>query len=184
MITMQPIIILEGIDGSGKTTLAAKLAKALQAFRVHHGTYRDAKPTQLVDIYSASLQPALLGYAPVVLDRAWYSEPIYGAVFRNGTNRLSQMDVSLLEALMYTAPSLVVVMHLTLEEAWASVSSRLADELPQQRAQLQALHLLYASAVWPDGTLHIDRRDSTPDELAAIVLRAVNAVVAVSRGPA
>ena len=183
-MTMQPIVILEGIDGSGKTTLAAKLAKALQAFHVHHGTYRGCKPTQLVDIYRASLRPALLGYASVVLDRAWYSEPIYGAVFRDGANRLSQMDVELLESLMHMAPSLVVVMHLTLEEAWASVSSRLADELPQQRAQLLALHSLYASAVWPDGTLHIDRRDSTPDELTATVLRAVNAVVTVSRRPA
>lgn len=183
-MTTQPIVILEGIDGSGKTTLAAKLAKALQAFHVHHGTYRGTKPTQLVDVYRASLRPALLGYAPVVLDRAWYSEPIYGAVFRNGANRLSQMDVELLEALMRTAPSLVVVMHLTLDEAWASVSGRLADELPQHRQQLQTLHSLYASAAWPDGTLHIDRRDSTPDELAAMVLRAVNAVVAVSGRPA
>lgn len=83
--TREQLIILEGPDGGGKSTLAKQLSDHLQAVAVHHGPY-PAEPNPS-PAYHHSMSPALRGVRPVVMDRCWLSEPIYGRVFRNGLNR-------------------------------------------------------------------------------------------------
>lgn len=79
-----PIIILEGPDGVGKTTLAEALQEYLGA-RYIHLTYRWKDK---MDLYhrSAIMNCAHLAqHHPVILDRWWISEILYAEAYRGGS---------------------------------------------------------------------------------------------------
>lgn len=79
-----PIIVIEGPDGVGKTTLANALCEKLGA-KYRHLTYRWPKS---MDLYHwAGIEACLRDSArqPVILDRWWPSEAVYAAAFRGGT---------------------------------------------------------------------------------------------------
>lgn len=79
------LIILEGPDGSGKTTLAKELID--QGCHYQHMTYR--WPNKMVQYQTAcfmhNLKKALDTNTPVVIDRWWISDMIYAKVFRGGS---------------------------------------------------------------------------------------------------
>ena len=79
-----PIIVLEGGDGSGKTTLARHLCQA-HGFAYLHLKYR--WPRAMFHYHWAALEYCLrlAETQPVVLDRWYMSELIYAAVFRGGS---------------------------------------------------------------------------------------------------
>ena len=79
-----PVIVLEGADCAGKTTLANFLVKRWDAAYVH-ATYRF--PTRMFDYHTAIMNKVikLSETQPVVLDRWWPSELIYAEAFRNGS---------------------------------------------------------------------------------------------------
>lgn len=79
-----PIFVIEGPDGSGKTTLGKRLAKVIGGKYVHL-TYR--YPTAMFTYHHAAIQYVLkvAERGPVVLDRWWMSELAYAAVYRNGS---------------------------------------------------------------------------------------------------
>lgn len=79
------IIILEGPDGSGKTTLGRSLAKRMNA-RYIHATYKF--PKKMFTYQTALMHEAMRAVAagqPVIMDRLWISEAIYAKVFRDGS---------------------------------------------------------------------------------------------------
>lgn len=81
---MYPIIVLEGPDGAGKTTLANEIAK-WNGGKYLHLTYRFKD--RMFDYHTAAIELAAK-YAeqqPVILDRWWPSEKIYADVFRGGS---------------------------------------------------------------------------------------------------
>lgn len=81
---LYPIFVIEGPDGTGKSTLAKALCEKLDA-RYRHLTYRWPKS---MDLYHwAGLEQCLKDSTrqPVVLDRWWPSEAVYAAAFRGGT---------------------------------------------------------------------------------------------------
>ncbi len=78
------IIILEGPDGTGKTTLANRIAERTKG-SILHSTYR--KGMKVDDYHFAVAQAAFLIASEgdtVVIDRWAPSERIYGTVFRGG----------------------------------------------------------------------------------------------------
>jgi len=82
---MKGIIILEGADASGKSTLANKLIEKNKGGIYIHATYRfkDKMP-----IYHAALLRKALKLSKnnlVIIDRLHISEYIYAKVFRKGT---------------------------------------------------------------------------------------------------
>lgn len=107
-MTSQPITIFEGPDGSGKSTAAAEYAKLTGARLVHCGPFPRISEGQLGRFYVEAMLPALLGYQPVVMDRSWLSEPVYGAVFREGEDRIGPIFERMLDRLALRCGAVVV----------------------------------------------------------------------------
>lgn len=84
-----PVIVLEGADCAGKSTLGEYLRGLWTTDKVKatliHATYRF--PNQMFDYHTALLEKVLKlrEHGPVILDRWWPSELIYGDVFRGGS---------------------------------------------------------------------------------------------------
>jgi len=94
------IIVLEGSDGTGKTTLARHLQEKLGAHYIHL-TYR--WPDKMDKYHVAALLHAISIIEktdkPVILDRWWLSEAVYSKVFRGGS-KWPQLGRSLERALL------------------------------------------------------------------------------------
>ncbi len=72
-------IIIEGPDGSGKTYIAQQLADLLNLQYKHFEAPRtDEEVLAQYDMYKKLLKTQ----TSIVLDRAWYSDMVYGPIFR------------------------------------------------------------------------------------------------------
>lgn len=101
------IIIIEGNDGTGKSTLAENLANSLTGYTIIHRTHlTDMPKSELAMIY----RDLLLKHTNIILDRAWYSEMAYGPVFR-GESCISIEDMHKLEELLHALGGFVVYCH-------------------------------------------------------------------------
>lgn len=81
---MKGLIVIDGCDGTGKTTLAEALCKRFNGVYMHN-TYRWPKKMPLY--HTAALHRALKLSRErlVVIDRLWMSEAIYADVYRGGS---------------------------------------------------------------------------------------------------
>jgi thymidylate kinase len=98
------LIVLEGCDGAGKTTLAAALA-ARHGYAIVHATLTP-EGTDLFEKYRAILARP----GPLVLDRSFVSELVYGPLER-GYSRLSFEQAAHLASITARRGGLLV--HLT-----------------------------------------------------------------------
>lgn len=136
-----PLIILEGPDGAGKSTLAARLGTELGARVVHLGPFKGL--TNIAHLYVEAMQPALDGYQPVVLDRSWLSEPIYGAVHRGGRDRVGPVYARMLERVAWRCYPVVIRCLPPVEACLATFRARKGIEYLDSEAALRAVHLGY-----------------------------------------
>jgi thymidylate kinase len=79
-----PIFVLDGPDGTGKTTLAEGLVDCLGAKYIHL-TYRFKDKMHLYHGAAIRLCARLAEHQPVVLDRWWISEIVYAEAYRGGS---------------------------------------------------------------------------------------------------
>lgn len=79
---MNRVIILEGPDGSGKTTLANTLATDHGFKVIHSGVPKETNGHDLFNTYLMDLWLALHEDQPVVFDRLYLGELIYGPIMR------------------------------------------------------------------------------------------------------
>lgn len=94
---IEPFIIIEGPDCTGKTTLSHHLAKKFKAMLFHATASGKLKEAMME--YQRSIldnaEVALKLDRAVVLDRHWPSEAVYGPIFRPGNpNQFSCMEHS------------------------------------------------------------------------------------------
>lgn len=141
---MKRVYILEGPDGGGKTTLGAALAKATGAVAINHGPYPEITEPSLWLKYLHSMLPAYVGLHPVILDRAWFAEPIYGAAFRGGKNRLLEWQRRILERFALGVGAVVAYCLPPYEACHRAWASRRAAEYLQDAGQLRAVYDAYA----------------------------------------
>ncbi len=78
------IYVIEGPDGTGKSTLAKALSDKIKAITIH-SSYDPAWKIWMCHnkIMSSAVSLSRLG-VPVILDRWAVSEEVYGTIFRNG----------------------------------------------------------------------------------------------------
>lgn len=74
------IIIIEGADGSGKTTLANQLSKQTKYPIIHMSNPKtELEKVTMMGLYVQQLRTG----KNFIFDRCWYSEMAYGPVFRD-----------------------------------------------------------------------------------------------------
>lgn len=135
------LIILEGPDGGGKSTLAAALADEFKARVIHHGPYLGER--RIAHHYLRSVYRALYGNQTIIMDRSWVSEPIYGAAMRGGANRISVHERRILERLALRADAVVLNVRptfATCEKVWRS---RRGEEYVNRAETLKAVYAGY-----------------------------------------
>jgi thymidylate kinase len=137
------LTIFEGCDGSGKTTEAKRYAELTGARYVHFGAIPKVTDAALGRMYVEAMLPALQGYQDVVFDRSWLSEIPYGAVFRQGADRLKRGNQRrLLERIAMRCGAVVVFC----EPGWEAVEKSFLsgrDEMLKNTRQLKAVYELY-----------------------------------------
>lgn len=138
------IIIFEGPDGAGKTTLAAKvrqIANTANLHTAHHGPYPGVSNNDLAHAYFMSLTPALTYNDTVLMDRSWYSEPIYASAVRKTESRISVPHRRMLERAAMSRKAVVVQCLPSLETCLEAYGER-----PEyaKREQMSEVYDLYA----------------------------------------
>lgn len=83
------IIVLEGADGTGKTTLAEKLKLAFPGSKYIHATWSRELDCRMLEYHMGILSDAYKHVVetrtPAIIDRLWLSEAVYAEVFRAGS---------------------------------------------------------------------------------------------------
>jgi thymidylate kinase len=157
MLAAHQVIVLEGCDGAGKTTLAEALAARHGYTIVHSGRTPDG--TDLADRYETIL--ALPGR--LVLDRSFISELVYGSLDR-GRSRLTLPVVMTLT--QRVAERGGVLVHLTGHPEIIATRLRARQEpapsVDRIRALISAYHSTFAVL---RGVAPIVNADTTAREL-------------------
>lgn len=150
---MGQVIILEGPDGGGKSTLSGQLAVAFEkngpVHKVHHGPYPGASGEDLMGYYLDAMALAH-GNRTVIMDRSWISEPIYGKVYRNAESRLKTWQVRMLERVALGYNGMIVNCLPPLEKCIDNYKARKGVEMLDNEDQLSRVYAgycVYTSAV-------------------------------------
>lgn len=98
------IIIIEGPDGSGKTTLAEKLSKQTKYPIIHRSQPKTEEEKKLM--MGEYLQTIRSG-KNMIFDRCWYSEMAYGPVMRDDSV-ISYPEMYELEELLAKSGALII----------------------------------------------------------------------------
>ena len=117
------LIIIDGPDGSGKTTLAKRLAD-ITGYEYFHFSYpkTDAEKEVMVQKYKDFIK----NHPNAILDRSWYSEIVYGLVVR-GKSCVSPEDMKDLELLTHRYGALIIYCTDKPEVLWQRATKRGED---------------------------------------------------------
>jgi thymidylate kinase len=135
-MAVHEVVLLEGCDGAGKTTVASRLVAAHGYELVH--AQRTPDGIDLFRRYRAILQQP----GRLVLDRGFVSELVYGPLFHGGS-RLSLGQALELAALVRERHGVLV--HLTASPEQIAARLRRRDGCSPPLEQVQALLKGYAS---------------------------------------
>ncbi len=141
------LIIVEGPDGSGKTTLIKRITACCAEVPcvTHHGAYigvEDVASIYLDNVKYARDEAGQLH----LMDRSWIAEPVYGRAMRGGVCRVSDRQLRWLEEGALEVGATVILCLPPFEACRAAWASRLDREYPQKEAQLRVVWECYR--VW------------------------------------
>lgn len=159
------LIIVEGPDGAGKSTLVERLAGWYKAEVVHHGPYKGKK--KLGDTYLSSFVPDSEGTRfaktkTVILDRSWLSEDVYGPIFRGGS-RLTVGDRRVLLRAALGARGAVIVALPPFETCLKNIAGRAKDAYLEDNPKFKEVYDAFAGMITTFKELPVARYDFTQD---------------------
>lgn len=120
------LIVLEGVDRVGKTTLASRLAKRLGCAVDHRTPKYEGHPLRE---YGATLDWYRPGVHDLVVDRFHWSERAYGDELRGGSE-LTDEGVAWVDMYLHSRGAVVVLM----EDSIEGISRRLGTDDPDEAA--------------------------------------------------
>lgn len=127
------IIILEGPDGSGKTTLANKLAEQTGYDVVHMSMPKsEEEKVKMFSMYKQALEES----DNVIFDRCWYSEMAYGPVMR-GASYISHNNMYELENILAKKGAIVIYCKDNPKTLWSRCMRRGEDYVTKFRSFLE-----------------------------------------------
>lgn len=122
------IIILEGPDGGGKSTLAAQLSRQTKYPIARYSYPKTAEEKeQMMQMYVQAIKEA----KNVIFDRSWYSELVYGPVMRNG-HVLSYPQMYALEEMLAKKGAVLIYCTASPEVLWRRCMARGEDYVTDQ----------------------------------------------------
>lgn len=138
LVRVEPHIILEGSDDTGKTTLARKLEAQGWAYQ-HEGPAPGISAAALLDRYLG----AILGAKrPTVFDRLHLGELVYGPILRGGS-RLIEKHLRLFERVMRATATVTVICSPPFDIVRSAWERRRDKELLQDPATLWLVYSAY-----------------------------------------
>jgi hypothetical protein len=140
------VVVLEGPDGGGKTTLARAICERTGARYVHHGPYPGVGARALPRFYLDAIAPALVGDADIVVDRSWLSELAYGPVYR-GRSRIDALDLRMLDRVLARCRTTVVRCLPPVEACLAAFRARSETEYLPTEGLVRKVYDRYVSAL-------------------------------------
>lgn len=129
------IIIIEGSDGSGKTTLAQQLSRQT-GFPIVHQSYPKTEEEKkcMVGMYIQAIKEN----KNAIFDRCWYSEMVYGPILRD-RSAISYIDMYKLEEQVAKVGGMII--HCTGPESalWMRCTKR-GEDYVTSRDDFKAIH--------------------------------------------
>lgn len=117
------IIIIEGPDGAGKTTLANQLSRQTKYDIVHRSQPKtDDEKKHMMSEYVAAIKSS----KNTILDRCWYSEMVYGPIMRDASV-ISYPEMYKLEKLLAKAGAIVIYATAPKAALWQRCQKRGED---------------------------------------------------------
>lgn len=132
------IIIIEGPDGSGKTTLANKLSQQTGYPVVHRSAPKsEEEKAEMLAMYKQAIAES----KDIIFDRCWYSEMVYGPVMRDKAC-MSYEDMYELEHDLAKVGALIIYCTDTPAKMWRRCGKRGEDYI-QDYDTFMAIHKGY-----------------------------------------
>lgn len=140
------IIILEGVDGAGKSTLAKQMSEEYN-MPIHHFSYpkTEEEKANMFQMYADAIHE----YGNGIFDRCWYSEMVYGPMLREKSCISWEQMIELEKLLASNGGGLLVHCTAPFETIWNRFETRGDDYIKQDRATLQQLHARYDRLMIP-----------------------------------
>ena len=121
------ILIIEGPDGSGKTTLANQLSKQTGYPVIHRVQPKNDEDKQrMLDEYMDILQSG----KNAIFDRSWYSEMVYGPIMRD-TSVITYPHMYTLETLLAKRGGMIIYCTDKPETLWRRATRRGEDYITE-----------------------------------------------------
>lgn len=142
------LIILDGPDASGKTTLADSIVRMYDGMSIHL-TYNAEVAPRMYDYQKEALEEALIEAKDkiVVIDRHWMSEAIYANVFRGGSP-WPQMGKEFDETIVKNAGFYVICVPRSMKYAVMMHKKNIDQDHPYDDTKYRELVLRYQRLIF------------------------------------
>jgi hypothetical protein len=141
MRSIRPHIVLEGPDGSGKTTLAQYLVKNWGYRYVHQG--QPTHENMLVEYARIFLEEITQDLRPVVFDRLHVGELVYGPLFRGRDRMFGLRGLKLLNMLLVAKGARTIFCMPPYEVVRKNWVARLKIEMVKEEKPFQEVYERY-----------------------------------------